>query len=313
MQKMKILITGATGFIGQHLIEELKGDDFFIRIIKRNSSSELRSTNTNFETYISDISDKSALEQAFQNIDVVINLAVEKNDSTTIESTNLKGVQNIIELSEKYNIKKIIHLSSISIFGMKYSRKKFIVGDDFPCDPKTKYGISKLRSEILLKEFANKNTTEVIILRSGIVFGEYQSSNYLLDFLKRVKSGVAIPRLKNSMVNYVYVKDVTHVIRFFLENTTGNKVITVSESIPFSEFLSLTANTLNVSCKINNVPSLLFVFLEIFNYFGLEKLKEKFHSISNCIEYDDAFMKNVVTYKYGISRGVKKTIEYYNL
>jgi nucleoside-diphosphate-sugar epimerase len=310
---MKILITGATGFIGQHLLEELSGDKFSIRIIKRSSVGPLWIQNTNFETYVADISDKSTLEPAFEDIDVVINLAAEKNDPGKYGLTNIEGVHNIIELSAKYGIKKIIHLSSISVFGVKYSRKKIIIDNNFSCKPKTGYGTTKLQSEKLLNEFGQKSNTEIIIIRSSAVFGEHQPSNYLLDFFTKIKNRESIPRIKNTTVNYVYVKDIAHAIRFFLKTNAGNKTITVGESIPFNKFIFFVSEALHVTFKIRRVPSLIFGLLEIVNYFGIQNLKEKFHSISNRVVYDDTYMRKSVTYKYGIKEGIERTIRHYKL
>jgi uncharacterized protein YbjT (DUF2867 family) len=74
---MNILITGATGFIGQHLLEELTGDDMQIRIISRQQNPTFWCNTKQFSIFQADISAKESLKRSFQNIDVVINLAAE--------------------------------------------------------------------------------------------------------------------------------------------------------------------------------------------------------------------------------------------
>jgi nucleoside-diphosphate-sugar epimerase len=228
---MKILITVATGFIGQHLLEELKEDDFSIRIIMRNDSPKFWCSNRNFETFIADISDKTSLGKAFQDVDVVVNLAAELHDKNKFYSTNIIGVQNIINLSAIHNIKKIIHLSSTGVVGMQYSNKKVIVDENSPCNPKNEYELTKLQSELLLKEFWEKSDKKIIILRPTHVFGDHHPQKYLLEFFQRVKSEIAIPRCKNTTENYVYVKDVANAIRFFIKNDTSSMVVTIGETI----------------------------------------------------------------------------------
>ena len=76
-----ILITGATGFIGQHLLEELVGENTFkVRITSRKSTLKLWTTNTNYELFTGDISDDAFVEKALLGVDIIVNLAAELKD-----------------------------------------------------------------------------------------------------------------------------------------------------------------------------------------------------------------------------------------
>ncbi|MBI2966891.1 MAG: NAD(P)-dependent oxidoreductase [Bacteroidetes bacterium] len=309
----RILITGASGFLGQHLLEELKEDAFIIRALLRRNSNNLWTSNKDIETCIADISDKTSLEKAFQNVDLVIHLAAERCIENNLFATNVIGVKNIIEMAKKYSIKKIIHLSSISVFGMKNCRKKIIVGDLFPCNPLTEYGKTKLESERLLNKLGLEGNIKIIVLRSEAMFGERQPEKYLVDLLNRIKNLGYIIRHKNSFANFVYVKDVAHAIRYFLKNETGNTTLTVGESMPFQRFITMLSGQLGVRCKMLSIHPYLFYLMESVNYFGIKKIKDKFESISNCVAYDDSFMKTIIKYRYGISFGISSTINYYKV
>ena len=312
MQK-KILITGATGFIGQHLLEELKGEDFSLRIISRSSSPQFWCSNMNFERCVADLSDLSSLEPVFEGIDIVVNLAAELNDENKMFSTNTIGVQNIIELALKYGVQKIIQISTESVVGVKYSRKTIVVDETFPCNPVNEYARTKLQAEMLLSEAAINGNVTSIILRPTHVFGDYHPQNYILELFKRIKSEIAIPRLKNTTVNYIYVKDVAHAIRFFLNNSIKSQVVNIADDLTFSDFLRIASNALGVTCSVRNVPGFIFAVLEIFKYFGQENIRARFQSVSNCVEYSNQFMKNIIGYKHGVEAGIRKTIDYYGL
>lgn len=307
---MKILITGATGFIGQHLLEELKSDEVSIRIISRKQSHSLWCANKNFETFTGDLSDKSSLEPAFREVDIVINLAAELREPGRYHETNIQGVENLIELSEKNKVKKIIHLSSTGVVGMQYSRKKVVINAQSPCHPQNEYERTKLQSELLLR---TQNTTDVVILRPTNVFGENHPRKYLLEFLQRVKSGVAIPRTRESTVNYVYVKDVAHAIRHTLLHKTDAPIITIGETMLFRDFLKVIERHMSVACQTRYIPTLPVAFMEAFNYLGIEKIKTSLQAISNCVAYDDSYMKTRILYKYGIEQGIQRTIANYGI
>ena len=310
---MKILITGGTGFIGQHLLEELKDDAFSLRIISRQAKPAFWCTNKNFEVVQGDIADKGSLEKAFAGVDILVNLAAELRDPGKFEASNITGVKNIIELSEKNNIKKIVHLSSVGVVGMQYSRKKIVVDENTACHPKNEYERTKLQSEILLNEFGKKSKTAINILRPTNVFGDHHPRQALLGFLQRVKSGGSFPAAPDAVVNYVYAKDVAHALRFCLLNSIGNKTFNVGENMSFQDFLDLAAKELNVRGNTTRLPSLVFALLEVFGYFGIKKLRAQFRGLSNCVEYRDSYMQQSVKYKYGIPSGLAHSVAFFKL
>ena len=308
---MKVLITGATGFIGQHLLDELKDDPFSVRIISRKQKPEFWCANKNFEIVQGDITNKTSLEKAFEGIDVVINLAAELQDTSKLEATNITGIKNLVELADKNNVKKIIHLSSVGVVGMQYSRNKIIVDESSPCHPQNEYERTKLQSETLLNEFGKKSKTEINIIRPTNVFGDHHPRKALLGFFQRIKSGKSFPAASNAIVNYVYVKDVAHALRFCLLNDIGNKTFSIGKSLPLQDFLKLSADQLKSKSNIVYLPSFLFRLMNLLGYLGIEKLKANLRGISNCVEYQDAFMKNKIQYKYGTEKGIANTIKDY--
>lgn len=306
---MNVLITGGTGFIGQHLLEELAGDDLQITVISRKQNPEFWCANKNFKIIQADISNKKTLEDAFSSTEVVINLAAELKSSANFESANILGTKNIVELSEVNKIKKIIHLSSVGVVGMQYSLTKTVVDETTPCHPKNEYERTKLRSEEIMKG----SKVPYVILRPTNVFGDHHPRQALLGFFQHIKEQRVFLMKKDAVVNYVYAKDVAHAIRYFVTNNAENRIINIGEATSLKEYAEMTSRLLGVSCTLKNMPDLLFAMANALGYFGMFRMKEKLRGISNCVEYADSYMKNTIGYKYGVRNGLLNSILFYKL
>jgi nucleoside-diphosphate-sugar epimerase len=310
---LTILITGGTGFIGQHLLEELAGTPYKIRIFTRNRTREVRVAHPGISMYYGELADQASLEPALAGVDVIVNLAGEKFREEKFEDSNVKGTRNLIGLAEKHGVKKIIHLSSISVFGLKDSPKSLLVNDFAPPRPQTRYGVTKLQSERLLGELAVKGGAELIVLRAGPVFGEHQDTAYLLELLQRIKSGRPILRCRHSTLSLVYVKDLTFAIRHAIEKSVGNKTFIVAQTILFSRFVEITAGLLGVTCPIRPIPSCVCTALETFGYFGSPTIRARIRSVSGAVHYDDAYLKQNIGYRYGLELALVRMLTHYNL
>ena len=309
---MKLLITGATGFIGQHLLENkfFTKDNIEIRILSRKDNPVLRFSQ-NIKSYKGDLSEISTIENAFSGIDIVINLAAELKDNDKFDSTNILGTKNIISMMKKYNVKNIIHLSSVGVVGKQYSFSPVNITEATECFPKNNYEISKLESEKIFIEAAKKNNFDLIILRPTNVFGEFHPKLFLLNFMNHLKNHKLILYSNNAVVNYVYVKDVTNAIIHFVENNYTESIYNIGKSMKLTDFIHSTSDILSVKPSIYKVPAIIIHFLELTNYFGINSFKNKFHSISNAVEYNDNKIESIFGYEYGIEAGLKNIFDFY--
>jgi|ERR1051326_8367154 dihydroflavonol-4-reductase len=306
---MKILITGATGFIGQHLLEELKDDDVEINIISRKKNPKFWCEHNKLEIFNGDVSQKASMNQSFKNVDVLINLAAELKNNDKYESTNIGGTKNLIALCKENRVKKIIHLSSVGVVGVQYSGRKIIVDENFPCHPQNEYERTKLEAEKII----SNSEISFVILRPTNVFGDHHPRNSLLNLFQQLKKEKLFPLQKNASVNYVYAKDVAHAIRFCLLNNVENKIFNIGESMLLLDFLKLCSAEIKASLRTLNMSSVFFGLGEALNYFGIKKIKKKLRVISNRVEYKSEFMNTQIKYKYGIKTGIKNTIAFYKL
>ncbi|HYG49598.1 MAG TPA: NAD-dependent epimerase/dehydratase family protein, partial [Flavobacteriales bacterium] len=207
---MKVVLTGATGFVGRHLIGLLLDEGVHVRVISRKQAVMIEGC----EMVYGDISDKKSIEKAFAGIDVLIHLAAELKNEISFETTNITGVRNLCELVNQYGIKRVVHLSSVGVLGMQFSNKGVLVNEEFPCRPKNGYEKSKLESEKIWLNGLDKSVS-LCILRPTNVFGDHHPRNALLGMFRHIKNGKTLFMNKNARVNYVYVKDLAYVIMHF--------------------------------------------------------------------------------------------------
>jgi len=185
---MKTLVTGATGFIGNHLVKSLleKGRD--IRCLVRKTSNKSSLENLGVELAYGDLLDKDSLKKAVKNINIIYHLGGEVYSSRVVDyyKTNIQGTKNILEASLSSPIEKFIYFSSIAAAGPNYDKNKLINEDD-PCKPVTSYGMSKLEAEKAVKNFYEKYNLPVMIVRLPVVYGPGQSKDVTKIFKMVIK------------------------------------------------------------------------------------------------------------------------------
>lgn len=296
-----IVITGATGFIGQHLLEDLLPLNYRVTIITRNVNKPTRVKSDKIRVVKADLTDQESLVNAFEGADVVVNLAAELKDTSVIEETNVVGTQNLVDAAKANNVKQFIHLSSVGVVGMQYSIKPVNVSEENECHPKNEYERTKLASEQILKNAAKDLDLNLIILRPTNVFGEYHPKKALHSLIHKLNSSSFFISSKDAVVNYVYVKDVTAVIINAIQNPVTNGVYNIGEAVPLPAFIEKLAAILGKNIRIVILPNLIF---SLVNLVGITKLK----ALSNAVSYSDGKLKKLMVYPFGFEKGLNNTI-----
>lgn len=151
-RKVKVLVTGGRSFIGSHLVDGLVKKGYNVANISRSNNG--RPINEKSKNYFADLTGRKKLELIFKSErpDFVFHLAALSNPNLSFNEphdyliNNITSTINILELSKKYNIKKVIFASSCAVYG----KGKAPSTEDQQLMPETPYSLSKYISEALM-------------------------------------------------------------------------------------------------------------------------------------------------------------------
>jgi nucleoside-diphosphate-sugar epimerase len=235
---MRILLTGAKGFIGSYLIQKLLEkeentitsiDDWSgggFRVTYKELFNNKPSTRLQDLGYMrQDVANFRRMRHVANNQDIVVHLAANmpkfKKYSPTWNNkmflTNVVGTQNIISECIATQTNRIIFTSSASVYGQHDED----VDETFSTNPVSPYGIQKLLAEKQLS-LAAQFGIRATILRLFNVYGPFQVTDAIIPaFAKSKKSKPAMIHGGSQVRDFVYVKDVVDVINTIVEDTTG--------------------------------------------------------------------------------------------
>jgi nucleoside-diphosphate-sugar epimerase len=169
---MHVLVTGGTGFIGSHLIDNLLTQGYTIRVLRRPTSKPHHIKEKNIQFIFGDLLDKKSLTHACRHIDVVFHVAAIPRDwgpKKTFFEVNLHGTQNLLDACVQNKVPRFVFMSSAAVYG--FPKTDAPIKEDFRKTPTAKYGQSKLAAEHLLETYKEKYRITVSAVRSPLVLG----------------------------------------------------------------------------------------------------------------------------------------------
>lgn len=262
-----LLITGATGFVGQNLLNKLTGEKIKVRCLVRDKKKIVDNSNE-WEIIEGDISDKNILYQATQNVDTVIHLAsvIKSSDHQEFMNINVQGTRNLIEACIKNKVKKIIYISSL----------------DAVLNKSNIYGKSKAISENAIE---NSNI-DYIILRPALIYGKGSKDIIMLTKLIRGHPVVPVIGSGRGKLQPVYVNDICDIILKLIESDIKNKTYFIAgeQKISLNDLIDKIANMfskkvikVHIPLKLLWLPLKLYSFIvenSVLNYESLSLLNQ---------------------------------------
>jgi dihydroflavonol-4-reductase len=320
---MDVLVTGGTGFIGSFIVELLLKRGFSVRCLIR-TSSNLQWLKSLPVSYVNaDFFDINSLENATENIDVVIHVAgvvASKNRAGFFRGNQL-STKNLLTavLSSAPNLKRFLHVSSQTAIGPSLNGKP--VDESTPPHPITTYGESKLAAEREIDAIRDK--LPVTIVRPSAVYGPRDTAT--LTFFQTVQKGI-IPLVgfRQKRVSLIHVRDLASGIveAAFSENSVGKAYFIGSgEVYTWDQIGRVTAAVVNKRTIKLRVPE--FMVMGIAGISGISNLFRKNASVLNYEKGKDMIQsdwtcstdaaKRDLGFKQTISleEGIRETIEWY--
>lgn len=258
---MRILLTGATGFVGQTLLNELLAREHRVIAVKRKLATGLAGNDGSF--LVTDISANTDWLAALQGVDSVIHAAARAhvmNDKVAdslaeFRKVNVDGTLKLARQAAAAGVKRFIFISSIKVNGEATSPSKPFCASDVPA-PEDAYGFSKLEAELGLMEIAAETGLEVVIIRPPLVYGPGVKGNFA-SIIRLVEKGLPLPfgAIHNlrSLVGIDNLVDL--IIRCMDHPAAVNKVFLAGDG----EDVSTTELLRGVACAMGR-PSRLIAF-----------------------------------------------------
>jgi len=313
---MRILVTGATGFIGKPLIRLLKQNGFFIRTTNRNLENNNTQNNSSInEIVLFDLStDENDYKALLEDIDVVIHLAAKvhnvsasKKDPEEYFRINAGSTEKLAKLASQYGVKRFIFLSSIKVNGE--STICAFKEDDDPC-PQGAYAKSKLAAEEAIRKICHESKMNFIILRPTLVYGPDVKANflYLLDIINK-NYPLPLASVKNKR-SLLYVENLVYAIAACVKHTNvENKTYLISDID-----ISVPKLIVKISTLFGK-RALLFPFpIKLLKVIGsLVRKRSIINRLTDSMVADSSLLKRDINWMppNNFDDGLKETIDWY--
>ena len=319
-----ILVTGASGFIGRHLVDELIRRRFSVRVLVRKKAS-IPFHHGQVEICFGDIADPASLEKAVEGVDRVFHLAavinLEQESMRGYQAVNVTGTKNLFKAIKARNVKprRFVFCSSVGVYG----RLQSIPADEnTPCHPINYYEKSKFEAEEAVRAFGRAMQIPISIIRPSWVYGPGDRRTFKL-FQAINKNRFWIIGHGKTLVHPVYVSDVAQGLvksAFKAKGENDTFIIAGRRYVSLKRLVTTIAKALNKKIPKIHIP----VFMAKTIAKGLEKVYAPFHSIppvsSRRLEFflkDQAFdiskARREIGYRPGmrLESGIQKTVTWY--
>ena len=240
---MKCLVTGGSGFIGSHLVDELINQRHQVTVLDRILSKGIKNKKIKFVR--TDLSNEKQLKKAFKNQDVIFHFGglsgINESMINPLRTAdyNIMGTIRLLKLSKEFKIKRFIFASTVYVNSEQGSF----------------YKSSKRAAEDFIEEYKKKYKLNFTILRFGTVYGERASKENSIDkiinnALKKKK--IIYSGNKKSIREYIHVKDAVKATVKILKKKFINKYINItgSKRISVVKALNIIKKELNLNTKI---------------------------------------------------------------
>jgi dihydroflavonol-4-reductase len=259
---MKIFITGATGFIGTHLVKRLvqTKHELYCLVRKTSNISELDKPGVTLIT--GDVTDKHSLLKGMKGCDWVVNLAniysFWEPDNQVYKKVNVEGTRNVMESALETGISKVLHVSTVGIYG-KPKDSPFTEESQVGPVRFSQYCQTKYEGDLVAWEFYEKKGLPLLMVYPGAVLGPGDpkaTGRYIDDLIhRRLPARV----FEDSVMTWVYVKDVAETIVRALEkqNNIGEKYLVGNNRLSFGKINQMISQLSGVSLPIFRLPDFL--------------------------------------------------------
>jgi nucleoside-diphosphate-sugar epimerase len=311
---LNILVTGATGFLGKHLLSHLENKLSHITVLLRTENEQF--TNS---VVVSRFNGDSDFNKAVVERDVIIHCAARvhvMNDTAndpleSFREVNTYGTLNLAQQAAAAGVKRFIFISSIKVNGESTELGKPFK-DDYNFIPTDYYGLSKYEAEVGLRKIANETGMEVVIIRPPLVYGPGVKANFAAMMCLAAK-GLPIPfgsitKNRRSLVSVYNLVDL--IVNCIFHPNAANQTFLVSDD----EDLSTAQMLKELSIALGKNSKMPFLPVKLFEIAGKITGKSAIvERLCGSLQVDVSKTKKLLNWQPPVSvkEGFARTAEYY--
>lgn len=321
-KKPLILVTGAGGRLGKHLLKLLLERKSRIRVLAR-AGADL-SFPEGVEIFPGDITHPQTIFDAVRGVDIVYHLAALVDYATSekmLFDVNVEGTRNLLKACVEVapNLKRFVYCSSTGAMGKELA--EIPANEKTECIPTDNYGLSKLMAEKVVLEYKGK--LPVVIVRPAVIYGEGFDEGYfsVLKLLKRHKARIVDSG--DNVIPFVHAEDVVKAFALSAESPKAVGqiyIIAGGEQMTQKEILEIAARELGVKPPHKHVPRFMaeleIQLFYLMSFFGGRRPPldlEQLSVISSHRIFDISKAKKELGYspEVRLEEGIKEMVEYY--
>jgi NAD dependent epimerase/dehydratase len=314
LTQKKVLVTGADGFIGSHLVEKLIAEGCKVRaFIYYNSfnswgwlDSFPKEILSKIEIFTGDIRDPNGVRTSMKDIDIVFHLAAliaipfSYHSPDSYIDTNVKGTLNVVQAAKDLNIERVLVTSTSEVYG---TARYIPIDEKHPRQPQSPYSASKIGADCIAESFYRSFNLPLTIVRPFNTFGPRQSAraviptiiSQLLNGKKKIKLGDLTPTR-----DLLYIKDT---VNGFIEIAKSEDLIGQDCNIATQSEISVADLAHEIIMQINPEVRIIEDMdrirpekSEVFRLYGSNEKIKKYTSWQQ---------------KYNLQQGLAETIEWF--
>ncbi len=312
----RILVTGATGFIGKILCRELLDADYEVVATTRDSLGKDRLDGVKL-LHVPDIGVYENWETSLDGVDVVAHLAGRahvmkeraRDPLAAFRKVNTEGTERLANAAAKSGVKRIVYLSTIKVNGGSTSFSPFTEED--PPAPQDAYALSKWEAEQALFGVAENADLEAVVIRPPLVYGEGVKGNFL-SLLKICKLSLPLPLGgAANQRSLIYVGNLVDIIIKCLEHPGAAGQVFLArdgEDLSTAELIRRLAGAMERPARLFSVPKPLLGLAG-----GLTGKKDMVSRLLDSLSVDDGKIRRKLGWvpPYAMEQGLSRTAAWF--
>jgi len=323
----KILVTGASGFLGTRLIEALAQKGYPVRALVRKLSNTKRLKACSVEIFFGDVADLGSFRAAFQDMEVVVHAAADTaGNEREGELSTIQGTRNVLHLCGEVGIRKLIYISSCAVYGVADYRKGAVIGEDAPLErfPEKRgfYSWAKLKADQIVAEAVTAGSMPIISLRPGTIWGPGGEIFTPIMGFSLGKKMFAVIGNGKFVLPFIYIDNLVEAIVKAIEKqgTAGGVYNVVDpERITKKEYMEHLVKSVYPDATCLYIPysllySAVYIQEKVFSWMGRKPFLTRYRLTSSqkSILYDSAKLHTELSWKPPVSveEGIKSVLDY---